>query len=283
MVPAVAGFAVGDPQFFIQEAGTYWVKWGANSKTEGGTRELEVRQAIHAQQPSQSDLALLERISDPALLRHLFGEDVFDRQPDAIRERMLSAEGADRRALKVIGQLLLATRGDAPDKAVRKRKGKESLQTWADVMWKLAQDYPESSYAPYAAYYAGCCYYALGVNRAIQAVRAKRVPGNRIDKIAEFEQRASLIKNDGDCAKARAALTFAADHADDYLRPRAICMQASLRKWVGAFDEAEALLDKAAPLGGEGGTIHDLVEKMRKGLARVKERQLAGQQQQAGE
>jgi len=272
LVPAVAGFAVGDPQFFIQEGGTYWVKWGAKSKREGDFRELEVRQTIHAERASQSDLAFLERISDPDLLRHLFGEDFFDRQTDTVRERMLAPSGADYRALKVIARLLEATRADDPGEVVRPRGGIESALKWADALLPLAKEFPESSYAPYAAYYAGCCYLAAGGDVLEKTMKERGIEDSALTakklQALAAEPEAALH-----CGKAEEALSLAANHADLYLKPRAVYMQAALLGMRGQWDEMERLLDKALAEAPGEGTIQQLVDRARRGLAKAKERQ----------
>jgi Tfp pilus assembly protein PilF len=90
-----------------------------------------------------------------------------------------------------------------------------------------------------------------------------------------------LLKADDRLAKGSEALQFAADHGDAYLRARALYHLGFLRACAGQFDEADELLMRAVQLGGERGTIGDMVGKFRSELQNMKQamtrRQLDGQ------
>ena len=75
------------------------------------------------------------------------------------------------------------------------------------------------------------------------------------------------------CAKADEALALTANRADLYLKPRAIYMQAALVGMRGEWDEMERLLDKASATAPGAGTVQNLVDKARRGLARARARE----------
>lgn len=264
LVPAVAGFGFGDAAFLFEEPGTYYLQWSVGFKDKN-LEDIEINQIIEVAPALEADLEFLARLADPNLLRHLFGEDFFDRQTETVREKMLSPSGADYRALKVISQLLKATRAASLENVFlgHKLPKEEDKRRWGDALFQLAKEIPDSSYAPYAAYYAGCCYAVIGQNQIITTVRSRRVPGQRKDKLAETKLRFELTRKNRDCTRAYEAFVLAAERADDYLKPRALYQQAMLRGCAGKLEEMELLLSKAEAVVPGKGTIQKMVDKQR--------------------
>jgi hypothetical protein len=180
-----------------------------------------------------------------------------------------SPTAADLRPLIIIGELLKATR--TPDVAaiVREREGLESALAWADALWPLAKDFAESSYAPYVAYYAGCCYSSGAVGKVVETIRSNRTPGKPKDRLQEVELGAVLLKKDDNFGKAFEALSFAIERADVYLKPRALQQKAALQFASGAFKDAEELLVEIERIAPSDALVKFEVEKTRAAIAEV--------------
>lgn len=272
LILLVGRFDMGKKSFLFDEPGTYHFRWGVGFKDEG-VDGFNARQIVEVGPAREADLAFLDRLADPDLLRYLFGDDFFDRQTETVRERMLAPSGADMRALKVIARLLQATRATSASNVFLDHKlpKEEDKRRWGDTLSELAEAIPESSYAPYAAYYAGCCYSMIGLIQVAEGIQANQVPGQPKDRAAETELRFSLTKKNTDCARACKAFGFAARRGDDYLKPRALFQQAVLRASSGALDEVEQLLSKAEQIVPGEKTIQKMSGKLRKRVCKFKE------------
>lgn len=276
LVPAIAWFRTG--RFFFDEPGRYWFRWGIAFRDQDKPRTVRdqrdfdieavvVDQVVEVGVPTRADLDFISGLADEDLARYIFGADFFERQTgDAIQH----IADPEVRAVGVIGRLLYATRGRSPETAIGLAGPKGDVGKAADSLITLAKEIPDSSYAPYAAYYAGCCYAAIGTNTVIETIRARRVRGQRKDRAAEAELRYSLAEKHRDFAKARAAFAVAAERGDAYLKPRALYQQGFLRIFAGALDQGEKLLDRALEAGGEEGTIRTMVDELRGQMARAK-------------
>jgi len=259
---------MGTCNFVFDSPGTYYLKSGLKFRNEHKPSVVFDR-AVTVLPTTHADQGFLDELSDPDLLRHLFGEDFFERETDAGRERILSPEAADFRALTIIRELLEATREKVTWEIFAGPKWpEERIRFWGDSLSELAKEFPDSSYAPYAAYYAGCCYSAMGYNRMVKAIRANRVPGKHKDLVADAKLCRDLAKKDADCAYATEMFAFAAERADAYLRPRALYQQASLRVPYGDFDGVDRFLDQAMEAAPGKGTIETMVTKFRADIAK---------------
>lgn len=266
-VPIVGGFSGGLEQFLFIEPGQYWFRWTV--KYKDGAEASVFDQEVNVLASTASDMAFIERLADPKMCRLILGQKWYDQFIDPNREYYSELE---RRAVKVIGRLLYATRGKACEDAVRIAGPQGDRRATADALLGLARDIPDSSYAPYAVYYAGCCYAATGYRNALNTVREERVDGKLSSRAAETRRRFALMEKDGDCDKAIEALKIAAQRGDDYLKPKALHQMAFLRGLGGAFDEAEHLLTQAEQVvPGEGG-VEKLANHLRKSLRREEER-----------
>ena len=175
------------------------------------------------------------------------------------------------RALKVIAELLEGTRADQPEDIGSRKKSREEAIRWGDAMLKLAKEIPESSYAPYAASYAGWCYLAGVMETAREARKERREQGRKTspEDVQLFSQ---TILDIPYYARATEALNLAHERADAYLKPLTLYQQALQRVLPGELDEAEALLKRALELGGKKGTVQRLVDKLHRDIARAKDR-----------
>ena len=272
LVSVVADWSRGEERFLFDEAGIYWLRWGIAFEKED-IAGMKIHQTLRVLAPCSADAKFLGRLSGLGFLRDLLGPEFFAGIPsDEFRAWATSANGADWRALIVIHELLEATRADDLGRVIRARGSIENALRWADVLLQLAKQVPESSYTPYAAYYAAWCYSA-----AIGDLLDRTMKQRGIDDSSLTEAKLRALAAEPEAAphysKAQEALTLAANRADLYLKPRAVYMQAILVGMRGGWDEMERLLDKAAAEAPGEGTIRQLVDGARRDLARVKQRE----------
>jgi hypothetical protein len=271
VVPIVGAFGMGEAEFLFQRPETVYLKLHATFR-DPGTDSLDVVTVVHVERSTREDETFVRRIGESAFLQRLLGEDAFAEAPEGIRNRMSANDANDYRALIVIGRLLEATRLKDPQDVFGPEKGTpERALVWADTLWPLAKKLPDSSYAPYAAFYAGMSYFALASRDSVDAVRKARVPGEHKDQVGEFLGRAELLTKDDRFAKGAEALQFAVDRGDAYLKPYALYHLGSLRARGGQLDAGEELFTRAMEVGGERGTVGDMVGKLRSELQNMKQ------------
>jgi hypothetical protein len=271
IVVAVGRWSPGFAEFAFDEPGTWVAKWSIGFE-DRRIPDLELERTIRVGPISPPDREFLSRISDPGLLRQLFGADFFERRTDTVRDRMLSpsASGADFRALCIIAELLKATEYQEPWSTARERGSMESMMVWADVLWKLAQEFPESSYAPYAASYAGCCYLTSAFERFRTERNARGISDRKMTR-AQFDLLSSSARNAGPFKKAEAALAFAVTHADAYLKPRALFYSTFVHFMRGDADAFASTLD-AVSVAAPGDTVlTSWIPEQRKELDRLRQ------------
>ena len=271
LVSLVGRFPYGTYSFLFAEPGTYYLRWGVGFE-DNPDAGLKIHQTIEVEPARRCDLDFLARISDARFLRDLLGKDLFEKSPAEFRGWVQSASGADYRSLIVIAELLQATRADNALEAARPRKDIDDAVTWANALLPLAQQLPESSYAPYAAYYAGCCYSAASLTQATDAIRERRSRGEVFDELQEGKDRADFIKHSEVSAKAFEAFAMAARRADAYLKPRVLYQHGYLRLFAFEFDEAERLLSEAAQAAPGEGAVQGWIDEARAGIEVVKAR-----------
>lgn len=262
VVSLVGRFPYGTYSFLFEAPGTYHLRWGV-----GG---VQICQTLDVGRSTQADLAFLSRLSDPGLLRQLFGKDPLEgSRNEEFRKWVRSSDGADSRALLVIAELLEATRAREPGDVVREGGGIENALTWADTLLPLAKEFRESSYAPYAAYYAGCCYAAADIGIAVDTVKERRVPGAPKARLGEIEQMAALVRENANYPKALEAYTLAADGADAYLKPRVLFQKAFLHLNTGAYETMEELFSSIEKIAPYDSVLQPRIDKMREGVSEV--------------
>jgi len=103
---------------------------------------------------------------------------------------------------------------------------------WADPLYELAFAVPDSSYAPYLAYYAACSYMWQRKAGFIRKTYGYELPDKRIADLDYYK-------------KARSALEFAAERGDPYIKPFAMCFLAGMKAWAADLNGARELIKNA--------------------------------------
>lgn len=252
LVPAIAWFRTEG--FFFDEPGTYWFRWGISFRNQEKPRTVPdqrdpnieavvVDQIVEVEPPTQADLDFIAGLGGRNLMRAMAGEDFFERQTGDAIEHVSDPEV---RAVGVIGRLLYATREGWVGDIMRVAGPRGDARNAAEMLLNLAKEIPESSYAPYAAYYTGCCYYASCFEEAEEAVRSRNKEVEFKSDLAQGKYRVAQLKRNPDTVKAYEAFTLAAQRADDYLKPRVLYQHGTMRLSSLDFDEAEQLLTEAS-------------------------------------
>lgn len=266
LVVAVARWIPGHSEFTFVRTGTYYARW--NILFDNRDTPLQLEQTITVKSPRPDDIKFLERLSDVTLLKDLFGEGVFDDYPKHSREKLLSSQGEDARALMVVQELLQATRESVSWEIAGLRNGSlDSALRWADVLWEMAQEMPDSTYAPYAASYAGCAYSAQVCATFWNAKQDRQSKGQTISGPAEYDVLTAAARNDAHFATANAALDFAGSHGDAYLRPRALYYKSFICWLSGDLELARSFLDKASSAAPGEPTLTKWILELRTELA----------------
>jgi len=229
VVPVVGSFDLAPRGFLFENPGTYHLQWDIAFKDNKVAR-LEIEQAVQVGPALPADLEFLRRVDAPSFMARAFGAEPSGQPPADLL-----------RALVVIAELLERAESH-PIEGVQCDPGLPC----ADELLKLAVELPESSYAPYAAYYAGGMYRAW------------------LERTPESRQVSPALKNHALYQKADEALRFSADHGDPFLKPRALCALAYLRGCSAAWDEADEFLTQATRASSDQGTVHAAVAKLRR-------------------
>lgn len=283
-VPAIGSYG-GDVSFF-DGPGPHWVRWKIAFRDDSKPRTAEdqgakdiqpaqIDQRLDVVEPCRSDLGFLSRLGEIERIKTLLGREWIEGRTEAAQKAMLasSLEAAEFRALAVVGELLEATRERVPWELSYARHGKtiESALIWADTLWALAQEFPDSSYAPYAASYAGCCYLAP-VFEAYRSEKSNRRIGDKEMTRDEFGILVDVARAEGHLDDADAALAFAAEHGDAYLKPRALYYRV-FAGWLGGdLEKCGSRLDAASTAArGETSLTRWIVEQ-REGLEKMRQR-----------
>lgn len=248
----VGRFGMGKDYLEFETPGTYYLKVGVKYENVENPSVI-YDHPVTISPILAADRSFLRRISDSRLLRNLWGRDLYENSPGDYRAWVHSEDGRDVRALTVIAELLEATRDDEPWVAARRQGPPETGTVWPDTLWSLAEEFPESSYAPYAAYYAGCGYLSC------------------LAQTMKHEHGRLLLPEARECTyhgKAEAALTFAIERADVYLKPRATYMKAFLAICAAQWDDGETLLNDAQQQAPGEPTITEWVTQLRRSVAR---------------
>jgi hypothetical protein len=255
-VPALGRY--GEDASFFGGPGLHWLRWTITFRDQSKPRSaedqgakdiepVEIVQTLEVEPMLPQDGRFLARISDVEWLRTFLGAEFHKLVEDEAHKWFLSPDGADHRALIVIGELLKATRYEEPWTVAGKLGSVQRAVERGDALWELARDIPDSSYAPYAAFYAGCCYMA-GVGDAI-----KKEHGTLVTPMAK---QVPLFE------KAEAALAFAVERGDRYLQPRAIYNQAFLAMVAADWAKANAVMERGYALAGARGTARARLESL---------------------
>lgn len=259
---AVGQFRIGS--FVFDVPGTYYFRWVINFENKD-IPSVKIDQTIEVEPATPADLDFIAGFGDPSLIRAMFGDDFFERQTGNAIEHYADAE---KRALKVIGRLLTATRAKNLSSAIDRAESTEEQRARADGLFELVQHFPDSSYAPYAAHYASLCYSACFAANLAETLRA--LPDDQRLPIIVSKSRINP-----DYAKAFDAMKFAAERGDAYLKPRAVYQQAGLRMLSGNLDEVDLLLSQADVLAPGDGTLRKLTDEFRERVEKERRRRSA--------
>ncbi len=235
IVPVVGKFGMGSERFLFETPGTYYLRWRV-SFVDRQRPALRIDQTLEVGPPFAADLEFLKRIGQRDSVAALFGRE----PPEKATEELLS--------VVVAGMLLKRAESDPVDDP-------DACQevTRADLLMDVARQLAESSYAPYAAYYAGAIY-----RQALEGTPQARA-------ISYTTRNHELY------GKADEALRFAVQSGDLFLKPRALCALAYLRVCTGAWDEADGLLKQAEEVGAGQGPVQGTAAEVRRQLLQARQ------------
>jgi hypothetical protein len=223
---------------------------------------------VRASDARQADLNFLSRLSDPTVVRRLVGDDEFERVTNLQQEGNTDTSPNDYWSLTILREVLEITRTRDVTDLFRTRGSVDTTRSWADALFDLVKAFPDTTYASYAAHYAGCSYAALCYGRTQEVVRGERIPGQKKERKAEAERVVALTKEDQDCSRALEAFALAVEAADEYLKPRVLFQQALMLMSRGELDEGKRLLKAAEGLATGDNTILEWTGKIREQLDR---------------
>jgi len=234
MVPVVGRFGLGAEGFLFPDEGTYFLRWDIAFKARE-VAGLKLAQSVQVDPASKADLDLLAQIGDRRWQSRLLGFE----PPEAASKDLL--------ALGVIAALL-----EYPEHSTGGWGTGDGKLQWGSPLMEVARQFAESSYAPYLAFYAAGVY----LEHLAQTPEAKR--------------RLPATKDHDLYHKADEALLFTVERADPFLKPRALCSLAYLRRCGGSWDEAEKYLARAEEQGGGQSNVLRVVHEMRRDILRLK-------------
>lgn len=262
-VPVVGGFSGGLEEFLFIEPGKYWFRWTV--KYKDGSEASAIDQEFNVFESTASDLAFIEGLADPKICRLMLGQKWYDQFMDPNREYYSDPE---QRAVKVIGRLLYATRDKTPESAMGTAGPQGDMVNTAQVLVDLAKEIPDSSFAPYAAYYAGCCFTSTSMYAVDEQGQKEASEGRFENETAHRRRLYALHKADTLSAKGKEAFLFAAERGDEYLKARALYQAARLSLSRGELEDVSELLTRAELAAPGSGTVGDLVQKLRSNFDR---------------
>lgn len=244
VVPIVGRFGFTPEGFLFEREGIYHLRWDI-AFTDRDVGDLRIEQTVVVGAPTEADLQFLARAGDRGFQAEVLGLDPPERGT------------TDLLALGLISGVLEYAQDDPGEEG--RFRGELS---WADAMMDLAREFPESSYAPYATFFAG------------------RVYHGHLGKAVEPEIITPDAKKHPFYKKSDEALRFAVDHGDAFLKPRALCSLAFLRACATLWDDAENLLTQSLRTARGQRVIGRVVGKLRRDIPRLKERMQEQQEEQ---
>lgn len=157
---------------------------------------------------------------------------------------------ADHRSRLIIREIFRAVKISEPSPII---KGSSVTQKnpgkLADGLWQLAQANPDSSYAPYAAFYAGLVFQA-----EMESDLKYDLLGGEFYQQALRHPRRSLSED---------ALAFASRRGDAYLKPHVLRFQARLAAFVDRWDDSVRLFEEAEGACFGDGALKDSIAQQR--------------------
>lgn len=205
--------------------GRYYLRW--HIRFDEQPTAIEVDQIVDVGSVTDADACFLERAGDQEMLISLLGRDPFAAFGPEVREAVRRPENADCRAFPLIA-MLKESMGDDPRTLAKTFPRELERRLWADTIYELLEACPQSSYAPYAACFAGT-FYVAEVEEANRREHQSRV--------------APQAKDTADYRRARRALTIAT--ANPYLAGNAYYKLALLSCFAADWSEMDAALASA--------------------------------------
>lgn len=251
--------------FLFPQAGVYDLRWTITHEGQG-RHEQVVQQRVSVAKPLPADERMLGHLGDAEVFRVLapMGKTVLDDE-ERFRE-MIKPEWMLYRVRVVFEELVRCIRDYGFDAVTSRRHFPDDVRVWGEKLLELAMEEPDSTYTPYVAYYAGCCYARLALGKSLDVVRNERAAGVQQDKAERAARIAALVKADSDTERASKAFDLAARRADEYMKPRILYQQGHLAKVKGNVSEARRLLSAAEAAAPGDTTIARWSAKLRKQL-----------------
>lgn len=130
---------------------------------------------------------------------------------------------------------------------------------WADPLYDLAFAVPDSSYAPYVAYYAACSYMWQRKGVFVKTTYGFDLPDRRFADLEYYK-------------KAQNALELAVNRGDPYIKPFAVCFLGGLKTWAGDFSGARTLIQSVEDEAQESPHVADLVGQVKRLVEKLENR-----------
>lgn len=220
--------------------------------------ESEVTASVIVDTAMAADAELLRRLGSATTLGELFSHDIFDDSPEDFRSIASLPEAYAFRSAYVLANVLEATRFAEPGSIVgQQRKSLEATRTWADTLGSIASASPDSSYAPYLQYYAGCAYICCLMDEN------KRATGEYIS---------SAGKSRSCFGRARAAIEAAKQAADPYLLPRCEYMLAVLEAFGDDASEVRRYIGEAEVAANHDGQLTRWITEFKRDVEKLNQK-----------
>jgi len=130
---------------------------------------------------------------------------------------------------------------------------------WADPLYDLAFAVPDSSYAPYVAYYAACSYMWQRKGLFVKTTYGFDLPDRRFADLEYYK-------------KAQKALELAVNRGDPYIKPFAVCFLGGLKTLAGDFSGARTLIQSVEDEAQESPQVADLAGQVKRLVEKLENR-----------
>jgi len=158
------------------------------------------------------------------------------------------ADEANKRDTDLLGQVLVAHIVHSTRHKGDPTHGKSE---WAEPLYDLAFAVPDSSYAPYVAYYAACSYMWQKKAGFVKRTYRYELPDKRFAELNYYQ-------------KAHKALELAVERGDPYIKPFAMCFLAVLKAWAADFGGADELIRRVKSERHTPKQIADLLDQVQR-------------------
>ena len=249
-LPVIAEYDLTPRGFLFDRPGIYELRWSLY--LDNATTAVEVEQPIPVASANEQDSRFLRHLGSEQFFRNLHPEFQF---PEPVLQKW-SGNVGDLRALILIQRLVEGIELFDPPVLFRTWKTPEQLLRAAQAFSLLAKEFPESTYAPYAAYYAGCAYSSL------TAKKNREEHGNLVSKaaIGSTDYRAAMEM-----------LTLAQDLGGAFIGNRVEYQRTLLLCYANQLDSA-TMLANGAVAESDDSVLRVHVSKIRKEISGQKQK-----------